>query len=81
MSVDSSIVLLKAQADWPRWLAVIETKANHNEVWNYIKPTLDDGEVRQELRKPIPPVVKNYTIYPDADPAPITRTLTINQLN
>ena len=80
-SVDSSVVLLKAQADWPRWLAVIETKANHNEVWNYIKPTLNDGEVRQELRKPTPPVVKDYTTHPDADPAPTTRTLTANQLN
>ena len=43
-SVDSSVVLLKAQADWPRWLAVIQTKANHNEVWDYIKPTLNDSE-------------------------------------
>jgi hypothetical protein len=46
VSVDSGVILLKVQADWPRWLAVIETKANYNEVWNYIKPTLDDGEVR-----------------------------------
>jgi hypothetical protein len=80
-SVDSGMVLLKAQADWPRWLAVIETKANHNEVWDYIKPTLDDGEVRQELRKPTPPVVKEYTTNPDADPAPTTRSLTEKQLN
>ena len=81
MSVDSSVVLLKAQADWPRWLAVIETKANHNEVWNYIKPTLDDGEERQELHKPTPPVVKDYATNPDAVPAPTTRSLTANQLN
>jgi hypothetical protein len=80
-SVDSSVVLLKAQADWPRWLAVIQTKANHNEVWNHIKPTLDDGEVRQELHKPTPPVVKDYATNPDADPAPTTRSLTANQLN
>ena len=75
------MVLLKAQADWPRWLAVIETKANYNEVWNYIKPTLDDGEVRQELRKPTPPVVKEYATNPDADLAPTTRFLTEKQLN
>src|SRR3989440_11606370 len=80
-SVDSSVVLLKAQADWPRWLAVIQTKANQNEVWDHIKPTLDDGEVRQELRKPTPPVVKDYATNPDAIPAPTTRSLTANQLN
>src|SRR2546423_1384672 len=57
-SVDSSVVLLKAQADWPRWLAVIRTKASHNEVWDHIKPTLNDGEVRRELRKPTPPMVE-----------------------
>ena len=79
-SVDSSVVLLKAQADWPRWLAVIRTKASHNEVWDHIKPTLNDGEVRRELRKPTPPVVKDYATEPDADPAPTTKTLTNDQL-
>lgn len=79
-SVDSSVVLLKAQADWPRWLAVIETKANHNEVWDYIKPTLDDNEVRQELHKPSPPVVKTYSTTPDAVPEPTTKSLTAEQL-
>jgi hypothetical protein len=78
--MDSSIVLLKAQADWPRWLAVIKTKASHNEVWSYIKSILDDGEVRQELRKPTPPVVKDYTTNPDANSAPTTRSLTDGQL-
>ena len=80
MSVDSSVVLLKVQADWPRWLAVIKTKASHNEVWAHIKPTLDDREERQELLKPSPPVVKDYATHPDADPAPTTRTLTDGQL-
>ena len=79
-SVDSSVVLLKARADWPRWLAVIRTKASHNEVWDYIKPTLNDGEVLRELRKPTPSVVKDYATEPDADPAPTTKTLTNNQL-
>ena len=79
--MDSSVVLLKAQVDWPRWLAVIQTKANHNEVWDHIKPTLNDGEVRQELRKPTPPVVKDYATNPDAILAPTTRSLTANQLN
>jgi hypothetical protein len=37
--------------------------------------------MRQELRKPIPPVIKNYTTNPDAVPAPTTKSLTINQLN
>ena len=65
-SVDSSIVLLKSQADWPRWLAVIQTKANHNSVWDYIKPTLDDNEVRRELRKPSSPEVRTFSTVPDA---------------
>ena len=47
-SGEGTIVLLKVQTDWPRWLAVIQTKANHNHVWPYIKPTLDDHEVRQD---------------------------------
>ena len=76
-SVDSSVVLLKAQADWPRWLAVIETKANHNEVWRYIKSTLNNIEMRQELRKPTPPMVKNYATNLDTDPALTTRTLMV----
>src|SRR5436305_10209811 len=79
-SVDSSVMLLKAQADWPRWLAVIRTKASHNEVWDHIKPTLNDGEVRRELRKPTPPVVKDYATEPDADPVLTTKTLTNDQL-
>ena len=79
-SVDSSVVLLKAQTDWPRWLAVIQTKANHNSVWNHIKPTLDDDEVRQELLEPSPPEVKTYSTTPDAIPAPTTKSLTAEQL-
>jgi hypothetical protein len=65
-SVDSSVVLLKAQADWPRWLAVIQIKANHNEVWDHIKPTLDVNEVRRELRKPSSPAVGDFLTIPDA---------------
>jgi len=79
-SVDSSVVLLKVQADWPRWLAVVKTKASHNEVWAYIKPTLADKEERQELRKPSPPVVKDYATDPNAVPAPTTRSLKADQL-
>jgi hypothetical protein len=60
-------------------LAVIKIKASYNEVWGYIKPILDDGEVRQELRKPTPPMVKNYIINPDADLAPTTKSLTDDQ--
>jgi hypothetical protein len=60
-SVESSLVLLKSQADWPRWLAVVQTKANHNSVWDYIKPTLDDNEVRRELRKPSSPEVGTFS--------------------
>jgi hypothetical protein len=78
--VDSGVVLLKTQADWPRWLAVIQTKANHNEVWDHIKPTLDDNKVRQELRKPSPPVVKTYINAPDDVPEPIIKSLTADQL-
>jgi hypothetical protein len=73
--VDSSVVLLKTQADWPRWLAVIRTKASHNEIWDYIKFIFNDGEVRRELLKPTPPVVKDYAIEPDADSAPTIKTL------
>ena len=72
--------MLKAQADWPRWLAVIRTKASHNEVWDHLKPIFNDGEVQREFRKPTPPVVKDYTTKPDADPAPTTKTLINNQL-
>ena len=79
-SVDSSVVLLKAQTDWPRWLAVIKTKASHNEVWDHIKPTLADKEERQELRKPSPPVVKDYATDPNAVLAPTTRLLKADQL-
>src|SRR5436305_9497601 len=79
-SVDSSVVLFKAQTDWPRWLAVVQTKANHNSVWNYIKPTLDNNEVRQELREPSPPVVKTFSSNPDADPEPTIQSLTAQQL-
>src|SRR6266513_1753970 len=79
-SVDSSVVLLKAQADWPRWLAVIQTKANHNSVWNHIKPTLEPNEVRQELLEPSPPVVKTFSTTPDADPEPTIESLTAEQL-
>ena len=36
--------------------------------------------MQREFRKPIPPVIKNYTTKPDANPAPTTKTLTNNQL-
>ena len=65
-SVDSSVVVLKSQADWPRWLAVIQTKANHNSVLDYIKPTLNQNEVQSELRKPLPPAVGTFSTVPDA---------------
>jgi predicted oxidoreductase (fatty acid repression mutant protein) len=58
--------LLKSQADWPRWLAVIQTKANHNSVWDYIKPTLNVNKVRRELRKPSSPAVRNFSTILDA---------------
>ena len=61
-------------------MAVIQTKANHNEVWDYIKPILDDNEVRQELRKPSPPVVKTYATAPDDVPEPIIKLLMADQL-
>src|SRR5256714_14122856 len=79
-SGESAVVLLKAQADWPRWLAVIQTKANHNSVWNHIKPTLEPNEVRQELLEPSPPVVKTFSTTPDADPEPTIQSLTADQL-
>ena len=60
MASGESVVVLRSQADWPRWLAVIQTKANHNSVWDYIKPTLGQGETRPELRKPSPPVVATF---------------------
>jgi hypothetical protein len=60
-------------------LAVIRIKASHNEVWDYIKFIFNDGEVRREFRKPIPPVVKDYTTESDADSAPIIKTLINDQ--
>jgi hypothetical protein len=47
-------------------LAVIQIKANHNSVWDYIKPTLKTGEVRPELRKPTSPAVKDFSTAPNA---------------
>lgn len=66
MTSGESAVVLKSQADWPRWLAVIQTKANHNTVWDHIKPTLDKNEVRRELCKPTSPAVKDFSTAPDA---------------
>ena len=65
MASGESTVVLKSQADWPRWLAVIQTKANHNSVWDYIKPTLDN-EVRPELHKPSPPTIATFSATPNA---------------
>jgi predicted oxidoreductase (fatty acid repression mutant protein) len=66
MSGESAVVLLKSQADWPRWLATIQTKANHNRVWDHIKPTLKQGEARRELHEPPRPAVKDFSTAPDA---------------
>ena len=74
--MDGSLVLLKSQADWPRWLAVVQTKANHNSVWDYIKPILDENEVRRELRKPSSPEVGTFSTVPDAT----IQSLTAEQL-
>jgi hypothetical protein len=75
-SGESAVVLLKSQADWPRWLAVIQTKANHNRVWDYIKPTLNQGEARRELRELSLPVVTDFSTTPDAT----IQSLTAQQL-
>jgi len=69
-------VLLKSQADWPRWLAVVQTKANHNSVWDYVKPTLKKDEVRRELHEPPAPVVQDFSTTPDAT----IQSLTAQQL-
>ena len=61
-------------------MAVIQTKANHNSVWDHIKLTLKDKEVRQELLEPSPPDVKTYATNPDAILEPTTKTLTTDQL-
>jgi hypothetical protein len=63
-----------------RWLAVIRTKASHNEVWNYIKPIFNDGEIRREFRKSTSPTIKNYIIKSNADLASTTKILINNQL-
>jgi len=76
MSGESAVVLLKSQADWPRWLAVVQTKANHNTVWDYIKPTLKKDEVRRELHEPPAPVVQDFSTAPDAT----IQSLTAQQL-
>ena len=75
-SGESAVVLLKSQADWPRWLAVIQTKANHNNMWDYIKPTLDN-EVQPELHKPSPPVVATFN---SATPNATLQSLNSEQL-
>jgi predicted oxidoreductase (fatty acid repression mutant protein) len=66
MASGESVVMLKSPAEWPRWLAVIQTKANHNSVWDYIKPTLDKDKIRPELRKPSSPVVATFSATPNA---------------
>src|SRR5437868_11898194 len=76
MSGESAVVLLRSQVDWPRWLAVVQTKANHNRVWDYIKPTLKQGEARRELREPSRPAVTDFSTAPDAT----IQSLTAQQL-
>ncbi len=34
-------VLLKGSKDWERWLALIRSKAIHEEVWDYVNPDTD----------------------------------------
>ena len=76
ISGESAVVLLRSQVDWPRWLAVVQTKANHNRVWDYIKPTLKQGEARRELREPSRPAVTDFSTAPDAT----IQSLTAQQL-
>jgi hypothetical protein len=64
MASGESAVVLLSQADWPRWLAVIQTMTNYNSVWDYIKPTLQTGEVRRELREPSP-LVATFSATPN----------------
>src|SRR5437667_5753965 len=73
-SGESAVVLLRSQVDWPRWLAVAQTKANHNRVWDYIKPTLKKDEVRRELHEPSFPAVTDFSTAPDATAAFSTAT-------
>ena len=35
----TATVLLKSPKDWARWLALIKTKALHNDVWKHIDPS------------------------------------------
>jgi predicted oxidoreductase (fatty acid repression mutant protein) len=58
-------------------LVVIQTKANHNSVWDYIKPTLKKDEVRPELYKPSPPVV---AMFNSATPNATLQSLNSEQL-
>ena len=76
MSGESAVVLLKSQADWPRWLAVVQTKANHNTIQDYIKPTLKKDKVRRELHKLPALVVQDFSTTPDAT----IQSLTAQQL-
>ena len=76
MSGESAVVLLKSQADWPRWLAVVQTKANYNTVWDYIKPTLKKDEVRRELHELSFLAVTDFSTTPDAT----IQSLTAQQL-
>jgi len=75
-SGEGAVVLLKSPVDWPQWLAVIQTKANHNRVWDHIKPTLKKDEVRRELHEPPTPVVQDFSTTPDAT----IQSLTAQQL-
>ena len=52
---DSSVVYLRTTKDWPRWIAVNRTKAQHRDVWKLIDPDISTPEelVEPEYPKPL----------------------------
>lgn len=63
VSGESAVVLLSRPIGLASWWL---TMTNHNFLWDYIKPTLQTGEVRRELREPSPPIVATFSATPNA---------------
>jgi hypothetical protein len=55
-SSDTSVVHLRTTKDWPRWIALIKTKAKQKGIWDTIDP---DASEPTELAEPAAPIPKN----------------------
>src|SRR5436190_20490953 len=51
---ETSVVQLKTPKDWPRWLALIKTKAVQKGVWDNVNPDIHQPIVLEEPAAPEP---------------------------